>query len=334
MGVDMRRTRALIATLSTTALLTLAACSGADDDSDRIRVALGDIESVETLALFVALERVRERGVDVELTELADEDLANQAVVGGQADVGVGAPYALIESSGAPLRITCQLAKARFFPMADREEHPDWASLDGEEFTVHSRGSTTEALARIIEEEEGIEFGEISYVPGSEVRATALLRGNVEATVLDIPNMNYVEQQSPGTYHVLPTPDLDASDEVIFANADWLAENEESANVLIEEVLDVWRSIEEDPEFVVEERERLDLLADMPADLEEGILPYYEQGVEEGLFTQDCGGEEAARADFDFYHAAGQLQADPEDLEVEDFWDLGVAETALQSAGD
>lgn len=333
----MKRVRTLVAPLATVALLSLAACGdggAGGDDSGTIRVALGDIESVETLALFIALEHVREQDIEVELTELADEDLANQAVVGGQADVGLGAPYALIEQSGAPLRIACQLQKARFFPMADKETYPDWQSLDGEEFTVHSRGSTTEALARIIEEEEGIEFSEISYVPGSEVRATALLRGNVEATVLDIPNMNYVMEQEPGTFHVLPTPELDASDEVMFANSEWMAANEETMQILLEQTLEVWRSIQEDPQFVVDERERLGLLEDMPADLEEQVLPYYEQAAEEGLFTQDCGGEEAATADFEFYHQAGQLQADPADLSVEDFWELGPAEAALENVGD
>src|SRR3712207_2175090 len=58
-------------------------------DQGAIRVALGDIESVETLALFIALEHVRERGVEVEINELADEDIANQAVVGGKSDVGL-----------------------------------------------------------------------------------------------------------------------------------------------------------------------------------------------------------------------------------------------------
>ena len=181
-------------------------------------MALGDIESVETLALFIAMERVRKRGTEVELIELADEDLANQAVVGGQADVGLGAPYGLIEGSGAPLRIFCQLQSLKFFPVVDKAAYPDWQSLDGETFTVHSRGSTSEALAHIIEQEEGIEFGKISYVPGAEVRATALLRGNVKAAVLDIPNKNYVMAEAPGKFAELPTPETGASDEVLFAN--------------------------------------------------------------------------------------------------------------------
>jgi NitT/TauT family transport system substrate-binding protein len=333
----MKRMWALVAILA----LLLAAC-GDDDDSGggaeaeggggSIRVALGDIESVETLALFIAMERVRKRGTDVELIELADEDLANQAVVGGQADVGLGAPYGLIQQSGAPLRIVCQLQRIRFYPEADKAAYPDWQSLDGETFTVHSRGSTTEALANIIQEEEGIEFGEISYVPGAEVRATALLRGNIKAAMLDIPNKNFVESEAPGKFHSLPTPETEASDEVLFGNTAWMEENPESLQILLEEILEVWQSMVANPEFVVEERERLGLLPDLPAELEKELLPYYEQAAEEGLFTEDCGGEPAAKEDFVFYGEAGQLEGDPADLQVEDFWSLEPLESAVSSA--
>ena len=333
----MKRVWALVATLAVG--LALAAC-GEDDDSGgsseaggggNIRVALGDIESVETLALFIAMERVRKRGTDVELIELADEDLANQAVVGGQADVGLGAPYGLIQGSGAPLRIVCQLQRIRFFPVVDKAAYPDWQSLDGETFAVHSRGSTSEALARIIEEEEGINFGEISYVPGAEVRATALLRGNLTAAMLDIPTKNFVMSEAPGKFHSLPTPETEASDEVLFGNTAWMEENQESLQVLLEEILKVWQSMVEDPKFVEEERERLGLLPDLPAELDKELLPYYEQAAEEGLFTEDCGGEPAAKEDFVFYGEAGQLEGDPADLNVEDFWTLEPSESALSA---
>ena len=328
----MKRLGALAATLA----LGLAACGGEDEPvgggaagGGKIRVALGDIESVETLALFIAMERVRKRGTEVDLIELADEDLANQAVVGGQADVGLGAPYGLIQGSGAPLRIFCQLQRLRFFPVVDKAAYPDWQSMDGETLAVHSRGSTSEALANIIEQREGIEFGKVSFVPGSEVRATALLRGNVKAAVLDIPNKNYVMAQAPGRFHVLPTPDTRASDEVMFANTQWLQRNQQTVQTLLEQVLTVWRSMAKDPSFVQKERKRLGLLRDLPADLEEQLVPYYRQGAQEGLFTQDCGGAAAARDDFTFYGEAGQLKGDPADLRVEDFWSLGPLRAAL-----
>jgi NitT/TauT family transport system substrate-binding protein len=329
----MKRVCALAATLA----LGLAACgdddggqaAGGGEGGGTIRVALGDIESVETLALFIALDRVRERGTKVDLVELSDEDLANQAVVGGQADVGLGAPYGLIQGSGAPLRIFCQLQRLRFFPVVDKAAYPDWKALDGETLAVHSRGSTSEALAHIIEKEQGIEFGKVSFVPGAEVRATALLRGNVKAALVDIPNKNYVMAQEPGKFHVLPTPETSASDEVLFANTQWLKQNGQSAQVLLEEILTVWRSIKKDPNFVQTERKRLGLARDLPPDLEKELVPYYRQGAQEGLFTQDCGGEAAAKDDFTFYSQAGQLKGDPAALKVEDFWSLDQIRPAL-----
>jgi NitT/TauT family transport system substrate-binding protein len=323
--------RALIG-LATLAFVISACGQDSGSDQGSIRVALGDIESVETLGLMIALERVRERGIDVTLDELADEDLANQAVVGGQADVGLGAPYGLIQGSGAPLRIFCQLQTLRAFPVVDKAAYPDWQSLDGETFTVHSRGSSTEALARMVEQVEGIDFGKISYVSSSEVRATALLRGNVKATVLDIPNKNFVMGEAPGKFHMLPVPDTGASDEVLFGNTEWLEQNQKTVQVLLEELLTTWRSINADPSFVAKERERLGLLEDLPPELEKELLPYYEQASEEGLFTPDCGGADAAQADFEFYKVAGQIQGDPASLNVEDFWYLDPIAPALKNA--
>ena len=329
--------------------LVLAGCGPAEDDGSpgaadgspadgdtvegSIRVALGDIEGVETLNLLIALERVRERGIDVELTEFAEEDLAAEAVLNGQADVTLGAPYAVIQETGAPIRIICQLQTLRFFAIADAEAYPDWQALDGEPFAVHSRGSGTEAMALLVQQEEGIEFSEISYVTGAEVRATALLQGNVRATFLDIPSWNFVQEEAPDQFHELPLPDIGATDEAFVANTEWLAANQEVAQVLLEETLNTWNSIIEDPNFVVEERDRLGLAEDLESELEEQIVPYYEQAGGEGVFATDCGGEEAARTDFEFYALVGQVEGDADTLNVEDFWDLGPLEGALEASG-
>ena len=332
-----------------TLLLALAACAPAEPAGDgtagpstaeasaavegSIRVALGDIEGVETINLLIALERLRERGIDVELQEFAEEDVAAEAVLGGQADVTLGAPYAVIQETEAPIRIICQLQKPRFFAIVDAETYPDWQALDGENFTVHSRGSTTEAMALLIQQEEGIEFGEISYVSGAEVRATALLQGNVQATFLDIPAWNFVQQEAPDQFHELPLPEVNATDEAFVANTEWLAANQPVAQVLLEETLNTWNAIIEDPNFAADERVLLGLAEDLEPELEEQIVPYYEQAAEEGLLTTDCGGEDAARADFEFYGLVGQVEGDPASLNVEDFWDLGPAEAALQAVG-
>ena len=254
-------------------------------------------------------------------------------MLGGQADVTLGAPYAQIQETGAPIRLICQLQTARFFAIVDAEAYPDWQALDGEPFTVHSRGSTTEAMALLVQQEEDIEFSEISYVTGAEVRATALIQGNVAATFLDIPSWNFVQEEAPDQFHELPLPDVQATDEAFVASTEWL-ENPEAAQVLLEETLNTWNAIIEDPNFVVEERDRLGLAEDLEPELEEQIVPYYTQAAEEGVFTTDCGGEEAARTDFEFYGLVGQVEGDPATLAVEDFWDLAPSEAALENAGE
>jgi NitT/TauT family transport system substrate-binding protein len=168
-------------------------------------------------------------------------------------------------------------------------------------------------------------------VSSSEIRANALLRGNVQATMLDIPNKNYVMSEAPGQFHLLPLPETGASDEVFFGNTEWLKQNEKTVQILLEETLTVWRKIDENPSYVMKERERLGLASDIPPELEKEILPYYEQAAEEGLFTQDCGGREAAREDLAFYHTAGQIKDDPATLAVEDFWYLEPLQKAVRN---
>ena len=69
--------------------------------ADKIRIALGDVASVETLCFLVALDRAKDRGLDYELTAFAKEQLAIQAVIGGQMDIGIGTPYYYPENQGS-----------------------------------------------------------------------------------------------------------------------------------------------------------------------------------------------------------------------------------------
>lgn len=312
--------------------MVLSAGSAASAQDDEITIALGDIESVETLNLMIALEHARERGLNIDLISFNSEDIANQAVVNGQADIGIGVPYAVIQKVKAPIRMFYQLATLRFFAVVDKK-YETWKDLDNQEIAVHSRGSGTEAAAKYVADKNGITFKNISYVPGSEVRALALLNDNIDATFLDIANKNFVMEKAPGQFHVLPMGDLEGTDEALFARTDWLEENKDSVQILLEELLKVTQAINKDPSYVPAERERLGLLPDMPEDLEAEVLPYYQQAVEAQLFPPHGGNEQAIRSDFEFYGSAGQLEGSPEELKVEDFWYLEPLKKARETVG-
>ena len=214
----------------------LAVSTGAQ--AAKVRVAFGDIASVESLHLLAAFERAREQGVDIEVTYLKSEDIAAQAVVGGQADIGVGGPYALVQKVKAPIRMFLQLSTLRFYPAVNAQFYKTWKDLNGQEIAVHSRGSGTEAIMKLMEDRQGIKFSKISYIPGSEVRTGALLQGNVKATIVDSAGRRLLETQAPGKFVILPLEGVNATDEALFANTAFLEKNAADVDKIVEAILD------------------------------------------------------------------------------------------------
>jgi NitT/TauT family transport system substrate-binding protein len=299
----------------------------------KARIAFGDVASVETLHLQAAFERARAKGVDLEVTYLKSEDIAAQAVVGAQADIGVGAPYALIQKVKAPIRLFVQLSTLRFYPIVSAEHYKTWKDLDGQEVAVHARGSGTEAIMRLMEQREGIKFGNVSYVPGAEVRAGALLQGTLRASIVDAPNRRMLEEKAPGKFIVLPLEGVNATDEALFANTDFLAREPQAVETLLTEIVQTWREISAQPARIVELRKQYNLLPDLPADMESGILPYFEELAAAKALPLNGGGAQAVQDDFAFFTLAGQLQGDPASLKPEDFWATGPLDAVLGRIG-
>ncbi len=254
--------------------------------SDPIRVGMGDIASVESLNLLIAMERAKERGVPMEMTFFNSEDVAVQAVLSGQTDIGVGAPYAFISNSGAPIRMFFRMSTLLFFPVVNSEVYSSWEDLDGQEVTVHSRGSGTEALMRLMEQKHNISYSNISYVPGSEVRAGAMLQGAVNASIVDAGNFRLLQEKGGDKFVRLPVDDVNATDEALYANTDVLENRADDMKIFVEELVRTWDDINENPAIVGELREKYNLLADVPAELMAEAVPYYEEAVANGVYPR------------------------------------------------
>jgi NitT/TauT family transport system substrate-binding protein len=297
-----------------------------------VNVALGDTISVETLAIVVALERAKERGVDVKLTSFAKEDLAIQAVIAGQADIGIATPYSIMQKTRAPIRNLVQLTRLVFFPVVDKSIK-SWKDLNGQPMTFHARGSGTEAIGNILAKRNGITFGQRNYIAGSENRIVALMNGQIKATILDLANTNILMQKAGDRFHALPGLDNPASDEILFARADWIGKNADKLDIIVEEFVRLWAQIGKDPGIVEQERARRGLLKDLPKEIVAGTVGFYTQGLKAGLFNPKAGGADAVKADFEFYTEAGQLKGPAGSLKVEDFWHLAPYEKAVKKIG-
>jgi len=332
MGLGFR-VRSLIAA-SALALLGMAALPGVSgaQDNQTIRVALGDLPEVETLFFLVGLERARERGVNTEVTFFAGEELAIQSILSGQAEVGLGSPYAVIQNANVPVRLFYQVSRIIFFPVA-ATEIATWKDMEGESLAFHQRGDPLESLASILAEREGVTFGRPTYIPGSENRVVALTQGHVKAALLDLLNKNMIIAENPDKFHVLPWVEEVTTDEALFARQDWLEENRAQVDVLVEAMLESARDLCTNPRSIAEAREKYNLLPDLPQALVDQLADYYEEAIKAGVYSCDGGSAQDAETDIEVFSRASQLKGSPDELTVENFWYLEPLQAAQAKLG-
>lgn len=119
----------------------------------------------------------------------------------------------------------------------------------------------------MIEAREGITFGERSYVPGSGNRVAAMLAGQGKATILDLSNRNKMIEEAGDRFNSLPMSEVKASDEALFANLDWIKENEEAVNILVAALHSVWTDMAKDPTIISRETDPNGPIGQLPAEV-------------------------------------------------------------------
>ncbi len=309
--------RKIGAVLTAFMLVMLSITSNAN--ADKIRIALAETPSDELAAFFVALDRARANGLDYEWTAFADEELAIQAILSGQMDIGFGTPYSVMQRSKAPIRIIFQLSKLKFFPVSSKK-YSSLKDLDGEPILLHSRGGGTDSIANVIEDKLGIKFGKRSYVPGSANRIVALIAGQADATIVDLSNKNKLVKNTGDQFNVLPMFDVDASDEALFANLDWIKSNAKDVDIFVKALLSVYRDMAKDPTIIRRETDPDGPIGQLPKEVLAELDGFYTDAVAGGLYDPNGGGMVAAKADLEWYHKAGQLTGNLSDLKIDDFW--------------
>jgi len=195
---------------------------------------------------------------------------------------------------------------------------------------LHSRGGGTDSIANVIEQREGIKFSERSYVPGSNNRVVALIAGQGKATILDLSNKNKIVAQAGDRFHALPMFEVKASDEALFANLNWIKENEAAVNIFVDALHSVWTDMAKDPTIIRRETSPDGPIGQLPAEVLDELDGFYKDAVEAGLYDPNGGGRDAAKADMEWYAAAGQLDGDPATLNIDDFWYFAPLEAAMK----
>ena len=323
----MRNMLKQLAIAATIAILTMTVSTSAY--AGKIRIALAETPSDEVAAFFLALDRAKAMGLDYEWTAFADEELAIQAILSGQMDIGFGTPYSAMQRAKAPVRIIFQLSKLKFFPVSSKK-YSKLQDLDGEPILLHSRGGGTDSIANVIEARMGIKFGKRSYVPGSANRIVALIAGQTDATIVDLSNKNKLVKQTGDQFNVLPMFEVDASDEALFANLDWIKANAKDVDIFVKALVSVYQDMHKDPTIIRRETDPDGPIGQLPKEVLDELDGFYTDAVAGGLYDPNGGGKKAAMADLEWYSNAGQLTGDPANLKISDFWYMKPLERAKQ----
>jgi NitT/TauT family transport system substrate-binding protein len=302
-----------------TSLFLILSITTTGSFAKKIRIALAETPSDELAAFFVALDRAKANGLEYEWTAFADEELAIQAILSGQMDIGFGTPYSAMQKSKAPVRIIFQLSKLKFFPVTS-QKYSKLEDLNGQPIMLHSRGGGTESIANVIEDKLNIKFGTRSYVPGSSNRVAALVAGKTDATIVDLSNKNKLVKLQGNKFNVLPMFEVDASDEALFANVNWIKKNSKDVDIFVKALVSVYKDMHKDPTIIRRETNPDGPIGQLPKEVLGELDGFYKDAVEGGLYSPNGGGMVAAKADMEWYHKAGQLTGNFADLKIEDFW--------------
>ena len=250
----------------------------------KIRIALAETPSDELAAFFVALDRAKANGLEYEWTAFADEELAIQAILSGQMDIGFGTPYSAMQKSKAPVRIIFQLSKLKFFPVTSTK-YSKLEDLNGEPIMLHSRGGGTDSIANVIEDKLNIKFGTRSYVPGSSNRVAALVAGKTDATIVDLSNKNKLKRLHGDKFNVLPMFEVDASDEALFANVNWIKKNSKDVDIFVKALVSVYKDMDKDPTIIRRETNPDGPIGQLPKEVLDELDGFYTDAVAGGFIV-------------------------------------------------
>jgi NitT/TauT family transport system substrate-binding protein len=167
-------------------------------------------------------------------------------------------------------------------------------------------------------------------IPGSDVRAEALMRGQLDATPAEIGDVLNILTAKPGQFHVMISyaksfPQLIGS--MYFARADYVQKNGATVESVLEAILRAHRSAEERPALVKENALRL--LPETKPELVEATAATYK---ELRIWDVNGGaGKERGDASIKFFEEAGLLKKDV--VSFKQAFDTGPLEKVLKKIG-
>lgn len=327
--------------------LGVAACEDGGDTGGGDTTAPAAEEPVELVAIagssvdFISLvplaawDILAEEGIQVEQRFVEDAATAIQAIQQGDAQIGtnigvnVGVPA--VEAGAALVDVVA--TQRPTWALAVAPDINSFEDLEGKRIAVHGEASFTRAVSNWFADIHGYSYEEL-IIPGSEVRAEALAQGEIDASVIDLPDVVQLSHTFPDSFKVLVTigeefPELIEQD--LWLDREWAEANPELATRVVQGIVEANRKLTEDTDFA------LGLATENLPDMDEEVLAelveeYSTRGLwpADGLLTP-----ERALETLVFFNDVGEIDiGEPTEESLDKYFDFSYLEQALQNLDD
>lgn len=318
--------KALIAGLTLGALL-----AGGSAGAQELTLLTTVVRAVNVPMLVALRNLEREDRIKVEVKDVRSPESVILALIDGQGQLGTGfAPFYPAVEKGAPLKAVMELSRAEFVIMAKKEiATPE--GLTGVRVASHSPKSTVQSLVEYyLSSHPGIKPNIVFIPEGSPARASALMRGAVDAAAFDLSSAKTVSDSAPGKFHVLVDfTNEPISSNVLIFNPAYAKANPAVVQKVIARMVESYRRGIADPGYWV--RERGSWLKDID---DAKLLP---QMRDVARIVDANGGIERMRGapamkNLEFQVTAGNLSAPVSKWKPEQFFDTAPLQAVLKQA--
>nr|MDT0656659.1 ABC transporter substrate-binding protein [Micromonospora sp. DSM 115978] len=314
------------------AALVLTACGGGGDgavesnEDGTVTFTFAVIEpDITTVPILAALDTVRAAGHTVEVVELAEPELAIEGLAKGDYAFSAEAtsPALIAIQQDAPIRVIADVVGNQWAVYGSAGVNT-CADLDGRPFGIFSEGAVATAMAKdwVSRECGGAEPNYLT-IGGSDVRAQALLAGEIDATPLEIGDVVTLEASGQTGFTKVvdfaeSLPDLHP--QTVYANANFIESQREVTQAFVDALVAEHDKINADPQYLV------DLVAKHLPDSEtDNVLETAQRYVDGGLFDAAALTEQSVQGTIDFFVRAGVLD---EGMTTQDAADLSFVQSA------
>jgi NitT/TauT family transport system substrate-binding protein len=270
-------------------------------------------------------------GLQVSYEFMAKSDIAIQGVVKGDYDIGAAPAITVLAAidSGLPLKIVAEQMKNEFALLTPSSiETPE--QLQGKRLAIHGPNTLTDALVKSTIQKYRLDQATVLTIPGSDVRAQALINGEIDATPAEISDVINVRSTAGDQFHTLIAYSQDfplVNGTVFFATDEYIRENRDKLKVFVKALLEGYREVYEDPDYLKQNA------AQHLKNLDQSVIDELADAYIQNKVLDVNGGisQESAEFTLNFNREMGLIAGDS--LTMEKVYDVSIVEEVLAEIG-